>query len=157
MITLDKTLRTPLAALLPLDVWEVNIHNSNNLTLVLSDFSVDVYTAFISQMDVLGSERGVSFSIKLEEVFDEEGNCMGSDFLQFTIHWGRQQAMAIHTSGFQVTSDARTQTMITAVQDVINALLETQMPLDPGVALDWVTFIVAELKRFIIRVHAEGW
>ena len=87
MITLDKTLRTPLAALLPLDVWEVNIHNSNNFTLVLSDFSVDVYTAFISQMDVLGSERGVSFSIKLEEVFDEEGDCMGSDFLTFTIHW----------------------------------------------------------------------
>ena len=59
--------------------------------------------------------------------------------------------MAIHTSGFQVTSDFRTQTMITAVQDVINALLETQFPLDPGVALDWVTFIVSQLKRFIIR------
>ena len=157
MITLHKNLRTPLAALLPLDVWEVTFHSSDEFTLVLSEFTLDVSTIWGSQLDVLGSERGVRFSINLEEVFNEDGDPMGSDFLQFIIHWGRKQAMAIHTSGFQVTSNARTQTMIGAAQDVINALRETQMPLDPGVALDWVTFIVAELKRFIIRVNTEGW
>ena len=156
VITLHKNLRTPLAALLPLDVWEVNIESSDEVTLVMSEFTLDISTVFGLQVDVLGSERGICFTLNMEESWDDQGNPMGADFLQFVVHWGRNQAMGIHTLYFQVSSDAQAQKMTTGLQDVLNALLQSAMPLDPGVALDWMMFTAGQLKRHAILAQMEG-
>lgn len=156
MITLHKIMKNALAALLPLDVWEVNIESSEAITLVMSDFNLDISTVFGLQVDVLGSERGICFTLNMEESWDNQGNPIGADFLQFMIHWGRHQAMGIHTLYFQVSSDAQAQKMTTGLQAILNALLESAMPLDPGVALDWMMFTASQLKRHAILAQMEG-
>lgn len=156
MITLNKNLRTPLAALLPLDVWEVNIHSSDEVTLVLSDFTLDIGMLYGPYLNILGSERGIRFSLNFEESWDEQGDSLGAEYVEFVIHWGRQQPMAIRTQAFQVSTGAQAQKMTTAIQDVLNALLTSAMPLDSGVALDWMMFVSGQLKRHAILTQMEG-
>ena len=140
MITLQKNLRIPLAALLPLDVWEVNIKNSCEVTLVMSEFDLSLQTVWNASID-----RGVRFWISFSDqnaadCSQEECDCITyqNDFLAFTVFWGYAPSLKIRTDALLVTSGRNAKTLMVQLQDVMNALLESQWDLTPDEALGWM-------------------
>ena len=143
----------PLQAVLGLDVWECTIRSSTEVLLVLSEFDLQMKAIWNADID-----RGLQFRITFNEdsahYCPTRANACTYDVLGFTIYWGYSQQLSIKTDTLNISCSRNLRAIISQMQDVLNAILQSPLPLEASEALDWMLEVSHQMKQ-MVKDHAH--